>query len=254
MSPEANAAIVSAIIAFAGLLAVAKQMRDANRQREADALVKIYDINRELLTLGFSHPQLFSILNGAADVDPQQVRHYLQLWLNQMSLIHLYLKRSVFDRDLKESLERDIAYFMELKSMQEYWRQYRAFYPTSFQVLVDGIMKKGEPPATPHQTSGCEYLPGDLLKSSAGHAHEGLASRSGEDSIFGRGRNVALDEHVAIVRDDGSGARATPAQTRKLPVFGDDFMDSHNFVFRLIRTLKQNYSFCCRCDAGAALV
>ena len=62
--------LFSAAISFAGLLLVVLQLRDSNRQKEAESLVELYDINRQLLSLGFSHPQLFTILEDAKNADP----------------------------------------------------------------------------------------------------------------------------------------------------------------------------------------
>lgn len=137
-----------------GLLLVVVQIRASTRQRESESLVEIYDINRQLLSLGFSHPQLFAILEDAKDVDPVWERFYLQLWLNQLSLIHLYLKRSVFDHELQDFLQREIADFMTLTNVQKHWQQRGAFYPASFKKLVGEIIKKGKPPAVARHASG----------------------------------------------------------------------------------------------------
>jgi hypothetical protein len=132
------------ILGFCGLLLVVWQLRDGQRQRESSSLVEIYDINRELLTLGFSHPQLFDVLDGKS-ADPVWERRYLQLWLNQLSLIHTYLQRSVFEPELEEWLEREVADFMTLPNVQRHWQQHRPFYPASFQRMVDDMLN---PPNT----------------------------------------------------------------------------------------------------------
>jgi hypothetical protein len=138
-------AIFSATISFAGLMLVVLQLRAATRQRESESLVTIYDINRQLISLGFSHPHLFKIMDDGADDGSCTERRYLQLWLNQFALIHLFLTRTVFDRELKESLERDLADFLTITAVRQHWQKHGAFYPDSFQKLVNGIMKKKEP-------------------------------------------------------------------------------------------------------------
>lgn len=139
-------ALFSAAISFAGLWLVVLQLRDSNRQKESESLVELYDINRQLLSLGFSHPQLFEILEDTKNADPLWERRYLQMWLNQLSLSHAFLQRSVWQPELKESLERNLADFLTLRNMQRHWRHYGPFYPASFQKCVNDLLKKVEPP------------------------------------------------------------------------------------------------------------
>jgi hypothetical protein len=144
----------SPAISLAGFLVVIYQLRRNSTQRELDSLVKIYDINRQLLTLGFSHPQLFQVLADAENVDPVWERRYLQLWLNQFSLLHSYMYESFFKRELKESLTREIADFFGTENMQRHWRHHGSFYPQSFQDFVNDLRKKNEPPAAAQMDSG----------------------------------------------------------------------------------------------------
>jgi len=46
----------SPAIGLAGFMVVIFQLRRGTKQRELDSLVKVYDINRQLITLGFSRP------------------------------------------------------------------------------------------------------------------------------------------------------------------------------------------------------
>jgi hypothetical protein len=156
MSLDHWVAVFSASISFAGLLLVVLQLRDNNRQRQSESLVEILDINRELLSLGFSHPQLFAILEDAKNADPVWERRYLQLWLNNFSLVHSYLTHSMLEGELRENLERDVADFMTMENIRKHWQRYGKFYPTSFRKYVDEILKKHEPspPATAHVKSG----------------------------------------------------------------------------------------------------
>jgi hypothetical protein len=146
MASDHWVSVFSAAISFTGLLLVVMQLRANRRQQQMQSLVEIYDINRQLLSLGFSHPKLFAIMEDAPKADPVWERRYLQLWLNQFCLIYMYLKRSVLDRELKEPLERDLADFMKMENIRRHWRQHGTFYPTSFQKLVNGMIQKSEPP------------------------------------------------------------------------------------------------------------
>jgi hypothetical protein len=255
MSLDQIVSICSAAIAFVGLLLVAVQMRGATRQREAESIVKLSDINRELLSLGFDHPALFKILEDTPDADPTTERRYLQLWLNQLLVVHLYLRHSVVDNDLRQSLERSLADFMTLKNMRQHWQHDRASYPDSFQKLVDGIIEKGERPvkAARHE-SDAQHLAGDFLERRARHPHEGFAARRGEHGVLAGIGNVSLHEHVAVVGKDGRRTQPAVTQFWKLPIFPDDFLNRHSRIFGFLRSLKQNHSFCFNHDFGSAFV
>lgn len=120
MSFDRLVSLISAITAFAGLLAVAYQIREGTRQRTSDSLVKILDNNRELITLGFSHPQLFEILAGDKNADPIWTQRYLQLWLNQFSLVFSFLERSILRGEATDNLERDLTEFMKMPKMRKH--------------------------------------------------------------------------------------------------------------------------------------
>jgi hypothetical protein len=144
MASEQLPALISACISFAGLLLVVLQLRESTRQRSLEALYQIYDVNRELLTLGFCHPELFQVLSDEPSVDPQWERRYLQLWLNQLSLIYSHLEKGSFDTEFLESLKRDIRYMMTLRNMQRHWSRFREFYPASFQRLVERMLQESK--------------------------------------------------------------------------------------------------------------
>src|SRR5208282_328765 len=100
--------IISALIALAGLLFVAKQLHDANNQTKLASQIQLYDITRELLSLGFSNPVLFEVLTDKKGVNPVLEQRYLQMWLNQLSLIHSFQRRGAFEPDVQESFDRDL--------------------------------------------------------------------------------------------------------------------------------------------------
>jgi hypothetical protein len=137
--------LFSAIISFTGLLLVVMQLRDTAKTQVSQSLVEIYDINRQLISLGFSHPHLFDVLAGKP-TDRVLERRYLQLWFNHFSLVDSYIRQSVLKGDLKESLVRDLTDFMHLKNARHHWDTYAAFYPESFQTLIGDILKENEPP------------------------------------------------------------------------------------------------------------
>lgn len=130
--------LASAFIAFMGLLLVGLQLRDSTDQRRLESVLEIYGINREIIALGFTNPELFQILHGQK-ADPLVERHYLQLWFNHFALIHSFQKRKFFPVDLRESLEQDIRYFMEEGNARRHWQQNRIYYPPAFQTYIDHL-------------------------------------------------------------------------------------------------------------------
>jgi hypothetical protein len=75
----------------------------------------------------------------------------MTLCINQLSLSHAYLQRSVVQPELKASLERNLVDFMTMENMRRHWQHYGSFYPASFQKCVNAILKNVEPPPTTAQ-------------------------------------------------------------------------------------------------------
>ena len=142
MSVDHMVPVFSALIAFLGLVFVAFQMRDATKQRRVESVQRLIDANRELLSLGFSHPKLFEILNDTGNADPQWEQRYLQLWLNHLLMVHTMLNYRGFDADFREGLERDIADSFAQGNMRRHWSRVGPFYSASFQKRVNTIIAK----------------------------------------------------------------------------------------------------------------
>lgn len=132
-------AAVSLVFSFISIFLVVIQLHDLTAQRKIESLIQISDINRQLLMLGFSMPELFDVLSGKPATDPALEQRYLQLWLNQMLLIHTIQCRGFFPADLRDSLERDMRDLLAMENAQAHWQRYRSFYPASFQTYVDGL-------------------------------------------------------------------------------------------------------------------
>ena len=132
-------AAVSLILSFVSISLVLIQLYDNIAQRRIDASIRISDINRQLVSLGFSHPALFAVLHGEPS-DPTVERRYLQLWFNQFLMVYTYQDRGLFKTEHRESLGRDIADFLKLQNVQLHWRAFRQFYPASFQDFVNSLL------------------------------------------------------------------------------------------------------------------
>jgi hypothetical protein len=142
MTTDQYVAVFSAAISFFGLLLVVIQLRDSNEQRKIESQICLYDINRELISLGFSNPQLFEILKDAKNVDPAFEQRYLQMWLNQLSLVHSFKKNGIFQKDVEESFDTDLRDIVTMSNMRRHWRKFGKYYPASFQKSVNDILDK----------------------------------------------------------------------------------------------------------------
>ena len=128
------------LLTFVGLLFVAWQMRDGNRQRKLESQIRLQDVNRELVSLGFSKPELFEVLKDGKNVDPNAELYYLQLWLNQFCLFDALSRNGGFKRDVRESLDVDFRDMMGMENMRRHWKKFGKFYPASFQRSVNDIL------------------------------------------------------------------------------------------------------------------
>ena len=130
------------LLTFVGLVFVAMQMRDGNRQRKIESQIRLYDINRELISLGFSKPELFEILKDGKGIDATLQRRYLQVWLNQLCLVDTFKRSGGFTKDVEESFSTDLRDMMLLENMRRHWQTFGKYYPASFQESVNDILNK----------------------------------------------------------------------------------------------------------------
>jgi len=130
------------LLLFVSVLIVAWQMRDATKQSKLESQIRLYDINRDLISLGFSKPELFEILKDEKGIDATLQRRYLQVWLNQLCLVDAFKRNGEFTKDVEESFETDIRDMMLLENMRHHWQAYGKYYPASFQESVNDILRE----------------------------------------------------------------------------------------------------------------
>jgi hypothetical protein len=128
------------ILTFAGLIFVALQMREENRQRKIESQIRMHDINRELISMGFDKPELFEILKGTNQTTSEFERRFLQLWLNQLSMFHSLKEAGDMQKEFEESCDRDLRNMFEKANMRRHWEGVGKFYPASFQKAVNAII------------------------------------------------------------------------------------------------------------------
>jgi hypothetical protein len=129
-------ALFAAVISFASVRLFVRQLREGDKDRKLGSQIRLYDINREILSLGFDHPELFGMLTAKPDENPKE-RRYLQLWLNQLALVHSMKLQGAFEPDVQESFETDFRDVMAMPNMQRHWHEFRKYYPASFQEYVN---------------------------------------------------------------------------------------------------------------------
>jgi hypothetical protein len=128
------------ILNFVGLLFVARQIGDSNKQSKLDSQIRLYDINRELISLGFSKPELFEVLKDEGKPDPTIERWYLQLWLNLLSLFYSLKMAGILEREYEESVDHDLRDMLGMPNMRRHWQEFGRFYPASFQGVVNEVL------------------------------------------------------------------------------------------------------------------
>lgn len=136
--------LISIFISFGSLLLVLLQWHGHIKQRRLESMIHVYDVNRQLISQGFDQPELFKILEDEPDTDPALTRRYLQLWLNQLALIHRIHTHGLFKREVQSSLVRDIKDFMAMSNMRRHWRLYGKYYPDSFRHFVKNVIREIE--------------------------------------------------------------------------------------------------------------
>lgn len=130
-------AVVSAAVSLVSLAIVIIELRLGRKQSKTAALIRIYDINRELLAMGLEKPELLQAIGDESSGEEALERRYLQLWINQIALIHSMKERGLFDADQWDSLSRDISYFTENPKVRLMWPNIRRFYTSSFQRFME---------------------------------------------------------------------------------------------------------------------
>lgn len=125
-------AVVSVILAFASF---AVQLAITRRQSRAEALIKVCESNRELLTLGISQPRLLTLI-GSDDEETEIQRRYCQLWLNQVELMYRLHRPLSFSTEYWQGTLRDMRGFMQIPVMKAHWESNQQHYSDDFQRFV----------------------------------------------------------------------------------------------------------------------
>jgi len=128
------------LVASVGIALTLMQLRLFRRQLKLDALIKIMDSNREIVTLGFEHPMVWAAMAaGAGPVlaeEAQARRRYLQLWTNHMQVMWAAWQLGLVSGPEWQAYRQDLGEFLRSPALQEHWDAVARFYPPGFQRLV----------------------------------------------------------------------------------------------------------------------
>ncbi len=134
--------------AVAGIALTLAQLRLFRRQLKLDALIRIMDSNREIVTLGFEHPPVWSLIEGeSGTVTAQEAlarRRYLQLWTNHMQLMWAARQLGLVSEGEWHAYRQNLGEFLRSPALRKHWASVARFYPKGFQRLVTQLIGPGE--------------------------------------------------------------------------------------------------------------
>ena len=145
--PAANVAelanVAGLFVALVGMAFTLAQLVLLRRQLKLDALIRIMDSNRAIVTLGFEHPAVWTVLERTSpDPGPTEgsaARRYLQLWVNHMLILWMAWRLGLVSGGEWEAYRLDMTEFLRAPSLRAHWVRVSRFYPRKFQELIAGL-------------------------------------------------------------------------------------------------------------------
>ena len=142
------ASVFGLLVAIVGIWLTLSQLVLLRRQLRLDSLIKIMDSNRELVSIGFEHPIVWSALDSSSGTvlveEAQAQNRYVQLWLNHVQVIWGAWKAHLVSKSEWEAYRRDMMEGFRVKALQERWKELAEFYPLEFQKLVAEVVDESK--------------------------------------------------------------------------------------------------------------
>lgn len=139
----ALANVAGLFVALVGMAFTLGQLVLLRRQLKLDALIRILDSNRAIVTLGFEHPTVAAVgETEALDCTPGEVaasRRYLQLWINHMLMLWMAWRLGLVSGGEWAAYRLDMTEFLRASSLRAHWRRVARFYPRPFQALMASL-------------------------------------------------------------------------------------------------------------------
>lgn len=141
--------LLAVVIATVGIMLTLVQLKLLRRQLKLDALMKVMDSNRQIVSLGFSNKKLWESFYVQADLlnkDEQESRkRYFQLWLNHMQIMWKSHQSGLFTRAEWTAYQADMGDFLKLPALREHWREAAIFYPQDFRKHINSLISSNSP-------------------------------------------------------------------------------------------------------------
>ena len=122
------------------------QLLMLRRQLKLDALIRIMDSNRAIVTLGFDYPMVWAAMGDGPVPDDEAIVHrrYRQLWMNHMLIMWSAWRLGLVSGFEWEAYRQDMAEFMRSGSLREHWAGVSRFYPRGFRRLIGELSQAQE--------------------------------------------------------------------------------------------------------------
>jgi hypothetical protein len=136
--------LLALAISLISVVYVYVQVKAQARQQQMDFHVRLIEINRELLRMGFDHPELLTLLRGEEIADKDKQTRFIQMWINQSLIMWLGKEQGTIGDDAWYSLRRDIATFINRPPMKIHWQQVAPYYIPAFANFMNGLVRAQE--------------------------------------------------------------------------------------------------------------
>ena len=134
------AAVGGLFAALAGITLTLVQLHLFRRQLKLEALIQIMDSNREIVSLGFEHPDLWRALDcqdrAVLAEEATTQRRYLQLWTNHMQVMWAAWRLGLVSGSEWQAYRLDLAEGLKSPALRAHWESVARYYPREFQRLV----------------------------------------------------------------------------------------------------------------------
>ena len=141
------ASVFGLLAAIVGIWLSLSQLVLLRRQLRLDSLIKIMDSNRELVSIGFEHPVVWSALDSSSGTvlaeEARAQKRYVQLWLNHLQVMWGAWRARLVSKSDWEAYRLDMVDGFRVKVLQEHWKQVSKFYPAAFGNMIAEIVKEG---------------------------------------------------------------------------------------------------------------
>lgn len=133
--------LVALAASVISVLYVYVQVKTHKRQQQMDFHIRLIEINRELLNMGFEHPELLTLLRGEEIGDKDKQTRFIQMWVNQSLIMWMGKEHGIIGDDAWYSLRKDIATFVNRPPMKAHWQEVAPYYIPAFANFMNGLVQ-----------------------------------------------------------------------------------------------------------------